>query len=67
AMAISVGIVTAIARQMIGDATFIRQAAIVLSGVGVGAVVYLGGAWLFRLDEVRYFGEILRTRIRRGG
>jgi putative peptidoglycan lipid II flippase len=67
AMAVSVAIVTAAVGRGIGDATFLRQAVIVLSGMAVGAVVYLGGAWLFRLDEVRYFGEILRARIRRGG
>jgi putative peptidoglycan lipid II flippase len=67
AMAVSVAVVTAVVGRGIGDATFLRQAVIVLSGMAVGAVVYLGGAWVFRLDEVRYFGEILRTRIRRGG
>jgi putative peptidoglycan lipid II flippase len=67
AMALSVAVVTAVVGRGIGDTTFLRQAVIVLSGMAVGAVIYLGGAWLFRLDEVRYFGEILRARIRRGG
>jgi len=66
AMAVSVVVVTVGVRQQIGDATFLRQVVIVLSGLAVGAVVYLGGAWLFRLDEVRYFGDILRARVRRG-
>jgi len=67
AMAVAVAAVTVVIGRSIGDATFVRQAVIVLSGLAVGGVVYLGGAWLFRLDEVRYFGDILRARIRRGG
>jgi len=65
-MAVSVLVVTVVIRQQIGDATFLHQVVIVLSGIAVGAVVYLGGAWLVRLDEVRYFGDILRARLRRG-
>ncbi|MGI8689735.1 MAG: murein biosynthesis integral membrane protein MurJ [Thermomicrobiales bacterium] len=66
AMAVSVVVVTVVVRHQIGDATFLRQVVIVLAGIAVGAVVYLGGAWLVRLDEVRYFGDILRARLRRG-
>jgi len=65
-MAVSVLVVTVVIRQQIGDVTFLHQVVIVLSGIAVGAVVYLGGAWLVRLDEVRYFGDILRARLRRG-
>ncbi|MDQ2668676.1 MAG: polysaccharide biosynthesis C-terminal domain-containing protein, partial [Gemmatimonadota bacterium] len=66
AMAMAVLIVTVVVRQRIGDATVLRQVVIVFAGIAVGAVVYLGGAWLVRLDEIRYFGDILRARIRRG-
>lgn len=66
AMAVSVAVTTTVLSRGLGDARFAMQAAIVLAGIGVGAVVYLGGAWLFRLDEVRYFGDLLRTRVRRG-
>ncbi len=66
AMAASVAVTTAALGRGIGDATFAKQAAIVLAGIAVGAAVYLGGAWVFRLDEVRYFADILRTRLRRG-
>ena len=67
AMAVAVAVVTTIIGRSIGDTTFVRQAVIVLFGLAVGAIVYLSGAWLFRLDEIRYFGELLRARIRRAG
>ncbi len=66
-MAIAVAFVSSALSHSVGAAGFVARTTIVLVAIAAGAVVYVGGAWLFRLDEVRYFGDILRTRIRRGG
>ena len=52
-------------RSGVGEVRFVARSAIVVAGVGVGAVVYVAAAWLLRIDEVRYFGAVLRARIRR--
>lgn len=49
----------------IGDATFVTQGIAVVAGLGVGAVVYLIGVWLLKVDEIRYFGDVIRGRLRR--
>ncbi len=66
-MAAAVVIAVAVATRIVGDATFLAQVIVVLAGIGVGALTYLVGAWLFRLDEVRYFADILRERVRSRG
>lgn len=55
----------AIARAAVGEAHFAARIIVVAAGGGVGAIVYLLGAWLLRIDEVRYFSTLLRTRARR--
>ena len=54
-----------IVRSGIGEVRFVARSAIVVVGVGVGAIVYVAAAWLLRIDEVRYFGAVLRARLRR--
>ena len=66
-MAAAVVAVVAVTRGILGETRFLSQVAIVVAGLGVGAVVYLAGAWLLRIDEVRYFADVLHARIRRRG
>jgi putative peptidoglycan lipid II flippase len=52
-------------RNLVGEVRFVSRSVIVIAGLGMGAAVYIGAAWLLRIDEVRYFGDLLRARIRR--
>lgn len=67
AMAVAVAAAVALVRGTVGDVRFASQVTIVVAGIGAGAVVYVVGAWLLRVDEVRYLGDLVRARIRRGG
>jgi putative peptidoglycan lipid II flippase len=60
-------IAVALVQHILGEARFAARSAIVIAGVGSGAVVYIAAAWILRIDEIRYLGAVLRTRIRRGG
>lgn len=65
-MALAVAAAAALVTGVVGERRFVAQTLIVVSGIGVGAVVYLIAAWLFRLDEVRYLVDAARVRIRGG-
>lgn len=65
AMALAVVATAQVLHAMIGDATLVTQGIAVVAGLGVGAVVYLIGVWLLKVDEIRYFGDVIRGRLRR--
>ena len=64
-MAVAVIAAVKMLNVTVGDATFPLEAGTVIAGGVVGVIVYLVGVWLLRIDELRYFVEILRTRFRR--
>ncbi len=66
-MAGAVLIAVVLVRSLVGEVRFVARSIIVIAGLGTGAVVFLGAAWLLKIDEVRYFGALLRARVRRGG
>ncbi|MGI8856860.1 MAG: murein biosynthesis integral membrane protein MurJ [Thermomicrobiales bacterium] len=66
-MAGAVLIAVVLVRSIVGEVRFVARSIIVIAGLGTGAVVFIGAAWLLRIDEVRYFGALLRARIHRGG
>jgi putative peptidoglycan lipid II flippase len=63
-MAAAVATTAAFVAGIVGEQRFVAQILVVGSGIGVGAVVYLAAAWLFRLDEVHYLADVVRSRVR---
>ncbi|WP_227767546.1 murein biosynthesis integral membrane protein MurJ [Zhaonella formicivorans] len=45
----------------------INQGIEVMLGVGLGAAIYIGIAWLFRMEEARMVAELLARRFKRAG
>jgi len=50
--------------RLIGTSGFIREAILVIGAAGLSGVVFLGVAFVLRIEELRWLWEMLRKRLR---